>query len=167
VGLDDFAPQAFPADDGVIILAAARSRRERVDVGGEAPAEHDVVGGERLPQRRHDLCYGLLPSARTPLFERLSAKAPRQGVSRWIRQLAELQRHDYMLGHQCGTDTGAQPKKQHAVPVKGAQGLHDGVVHDANRLPECFFEVEGHPAISEVARLLGRPSSIDPPWVTD
>lgn len=75
VGLDDFAPQAFPADDGVIILAAAGSRRERVDVGGEAPAEHDVVGGERPPQRRHDLCDDLLPAVRTPLFERLSAKA--------------------------------------------------------------------------------------------
>src|SRR4051812_13886278 len=78
---------AYPdAGEGVLVAAALRARRQRVDPGGVPPAEHHVAHQQRLLEGGHGLVDRApplgLPALLEPLLaEQLPSVAPRNGKS--------------------------------------------------------------------------------------
>src|SRR3954468_18225720 len=64
--------------------------------------------------------------------------------------MADGERDDRAIEDERAANTGAEAKVQHAAAFIAAEGLHAGVVHDADGATERVGVVEADPAIAQV-----------------
>src|SRR5579862_4269 len=155
------SPDAHATREGVAVVTEPNIVRQPLEAHGIAAAEHDVVclenSSERLDHMTNRLAPFLVSAPSAPAL----ANVILEGMAVLVRHVTDFRRLDHAVDDERRPEPGAEPEKQHAATVIAANGLHGGIIEDAQGLAERVHEIVAHPSPAEVVRLPGDASVED------
>src|SRR4029077_9742163 len=98
-----------------------------------AAAENDIIGNQRFLQQYDGTKDLAFPPLFAEPFQSRLAEVILDNVPAAIRQIAKLEWEHFASQDQRRSQSGAQSKKQHPPAAIAAEGLHRGVIDDADR----------------------------------
>src|SRR5580704_7041582 len=142
-----FFPKPKPSDKGVGIIARPATRRQSLELFYVTAAQNHVFRLKSGDQMGYDVGRIALPFVFSKSLQPSLANVILIGVP-LVRQMAEFHRLDDAVHNHRGSQTRAQPQKQHLAAFVAPQSLHGRVIGQLHGMSESSFKIEAEPTAS-------------------
>src|SRR5258707_7823456 len=129
-------PELDAAIDGVTIGSEGDVAGKILHKLGVAAAEKNGVADQRCPETFNDVENGFSPALNAATFQAYEADVVFVGAAFSVGQMGKFKGDDHAVEDHGRAETCANAEKEHATTLIAAEGLHGGIVDEAERLAE-------------------------------